>query len=302
VPRPAKKDVAWAAAHVEALTKLVETGTTDARKLVDDVYAATGVYRSAGAIGIMLRPLQAVGVKVAPGLLGNLDRCSRAQIAARRAVDAAEIAALKRGRDDRLPALLSLAAAGRLLGSAHRAKALTSQLEVATGRVVVRCADVLAKRAQLERFGDLTKRVIRAGIAPLDEIERRVKELIAAQPGCAGYALARTLHVDPRRLNPVLDQLVATGAVVRVAGVGHVGADVYGPPGWAPPAKKPRSKRIKPTLADAARTVAAAVGSGATAAVTTDPVVAAVIAAIQTGALDEIKGAVVLATLRGVGK
>lgn len=300
VPAPTKVQSVWSPAHVEVLTKLVEAGVTDAAALAADLRRLTGVYRTPGSISIFLRPLATAGIiRTAPALLTNLERLSKAQTAARRAVDMAEATALKH---DRPPELLSRAAATKLLGGVgNRITKLSGWLETATGRYVYRRADVQARQAELRRFttdGDLRGEVGITTAVPLDEVAARLRAALRAAPGRGTHALGAAVHVDRRRAMVVLGQLVTAGEAVYAPGAGKYGCDLYGPPGWTPTARRP--KQPKRAKAPAAPAVTAALPL-VNAVVFTDPVLE-VIKAIGDGRLDPAAGAAVLAGLRGGGR
>lgn len=313
VTPPTKAQATWAPAHVEALTRLTEAGGADAFRLVTDLHAATGVYRAPGGLAIFLRPLTAVGVKAAPGLLVGLERLTKAQTAARRTADVAEAAACKRGRP---PELLSRAAAARLVGGvATRLAGLDCRLECATGRLVYRRADVLARQAALEARagGALTKERVNNNprTTPDAEVEQRVRAALAGTPGQSVWQLAKACHCDRDRVQAALDRLTASRTLVRWGGAGHGGAEVYGPAGWAPAVKAPKAPRVPRAAVGKGNGAMVANGAvGLVNAVTPapvistappaagDPVLDAVIAAIDNGRLDPAKGAALLAALR----
>lgn len=173
---PARESVkvgVWTEADTATLVRLAEATDCDPATFCERMAAATGQWRSPGAIQIRLRALTGL-IKVVPGLLPALGEQSHRMTDERRARLRAEAIALKAGFDN-LPESVSEETALRLVGGVkNRLARLARTQDRTTGLAMYRRDEVL-------------------------RLQRELNERLAASPSAQGGALDSVPRMPPRR-------------------------------------------------------------------------------------------------------
>lgn len=262
----------WPDEHVHKCIALAESDTP-AERFCDALAAATGVYRTAGAIHLRLEPLRVIAPRISRDLVRGLERLAKEATTRKRDFLAAEQKAYKARGIDGLGEWVSADMAALVLGGvSHRASDLEVRQDKQTGLYVNRREDLAKRHAELlARNGG--RALTRDPVPPVpknsdEDVERAILAAIAERPGMSKAAAANGAPTMRDRAARIIERLIASGKLIASKHVSkpdvvvlHVPRPATPPPKAEPAAAAPpvlpaltaeiyraiRAKEITPT-------------------------------------------------------